>query len=333
MMNILVTGGAGYIGGHAVLSLQDSGFNPIVFDNFSTYKPDKLPFCECIQGDVRDTRDLTRAFKRYRPVAVMHFAAKSIVSQSILNPLDYYSNNVYGTTQLLTVMKQFNCLNMVFSSTCAVYGEQHGCKLDENTPLSPMNPYASSKMMVERIISDASFEFDLNYVIFRYFNAAGADPSGRFGEMHDPETHVIPILLDVAAGRKKEFTVFGNDFPTKDGTAVRDYLHVQDIAAAHVKAVRRLQTSRMSETINLGTGIGVSVKQLIDIVQDVAVEKLKVVLGPRRAGDASELVSASELAMQKLDWHPERSDVATIVSDAWNWYRSYHLRHGESEGF
>jgi len=324
---ILVTGGAGYIGSHAVLALQQAGFEVVVLDNLSyghrELVDDELKV-ELIVGDTNDRPLLDRLFATYNIAAVMHFAAFINVGESVNNPGKYYRNNVLGTLTLLEAMTAANVKKLVFSSTCATYGIPQAVPLVEDHPQFPINPYGTSKLMVEQILADFDVAHGLKSVCFRYFNASGADPLGRLGEDHSPETHLIPLVLLTALGKRDSISVFGTDYPTPDGTCIRDYIHVSDLANAHVLGVKYLLENGKSDAFNLGNGNGFSVKEVIDAAKQVTGREIKVVECDRRPGDPPALVGSSAKAQKTLGWHSQYADLHSILAHAWNWHQKRH---------
>jgi UDP-arabinose 4-epimerase len=322
MNSIVVTGGAGYIGSHTCKALRRAGFNPITYDNLTRGNPESVIWGPLEFGDLADGARLREVLVQYRPAAVVHFAAFAYVGESNLNPILYYQNNLGGTVALLEAMQEFGVTKIVFSSSCAVYGAPNVIPISEETTCAPINPYGVTKMFCERILQDCSAAFPLRFIALRYFNAAGADPEGEIGECHVPETHVIPLLLDVAAGESKSFVIFGDDYPTIDGTCVRDYIHVTDLADAHVKAVRALLDGAESTALNLGTGRGWSVRELVSSVREVTDCEFSVQVGPRRPGDPPVLVADASRARHQLGWKPCYSELSTLVRHAWVWRNS-----------
>lgn len=317
--HVLVTGGAGYIGAHACKALARAGFVPVAFDNLTTGWAEAVKFGPLFEGDLMDPAALDAAFARYRPVAVLHFAALSLVGESMKDPGRYWRTNVNGSLNLVEAAVKAGCLNFVFSSTCATYGDQDGVVLDEDTPQHPINSYGASKKAIEEIVKNFGAAYGLNHVIFRYFNVAGADPEAEVGEQHRPETHLIPLMLDAIEGRRPALTVFGQDYPTPDGTCVRDYVHVMDLVDAHVKGLNWLMAGRGNRVFNLGTGHGFSVKQVIDASRAVTNRDVPIVMGGRREGDAASLVSGSARARDELGWEPARSTLPVMIADALAW--------------
>lgn len=324
MTNILVTGGAGYIGSHACKALKQAGFTPVVYDNLITGWQDAVKFGPFEQGDLTDRARLDQVFSKYQPVAVMHFAALSQVGEAMSQPGRYWANNVGGSLNLIEASVAAGCLDFVFSSTCATYGEHDNVVLDENTPQQPLNAYGASKRAVEDILTDFEAAYGLRSVIFRYFNVAGADPEAEVGEFHRPETHLVPLMLDAIEGKRDALTVFGTDYDTPDGTCIRDYVHVCDLVDAHVLGLSWLQDGKGSRVFNLGTGTGFSVREVINQSRSVTNREVPYNLGPRRAGDCTKLVSGSSRAELELGWSPSRSTLDIMIKDAWAWHQSGH---------
>ncbi|MGL6211269.1 MAG: UDP-glucose 4-epimerase GalE [Paracoccaceae bacterium] len=318
---VLVTGGAGYIGAHACKALARAGFTPVAFDNLSTGWRGAVKFGPLVQGDLMDKVAVEAAFAEFRPVAVMHFAALSLVGESMKDPGRYWRANVGGSLNLIEAAVGAGCWNFVFSSTCATYGDQDGVVLDEDTPQRPINAYGASKRAIEEMLQNFAASHGLAHVIFRYFNVAGADPDGEVGEQHVPETHLIPLMLDAIEGKRGALTLFGDDYPTRDGTCVRDYVHVSDLVAAHVLGLRWLLDGKGNRVFNLGSGNGFSVREVLDASRVVTNREVPMVLGERRAGDAAALVSGSRRAAEELGWRPERSTLPQMIADAWAWGR------------
>ena len=316
---VLVTGGAGYIGAHACKVLKRAGFEPVTFDNLSTGWADAVRFGPLVQGDLADRDLLDRTFAEHKPVAVMHFAALSLVGDAMADPGRYWRANVGGALTLVEAAVAAGCLDFVFSSTCATYGEHDGVMLDETTPQRPINAYGASKRAIEDILANFAASHGLRHVVFRYFNVAGADPEGEVGEQHVPETHLIPLVLETIAGKRAALTLHGTDYPTQDGTCVRDYVHVMDLAEAHVLGLRWLQDGRGSRVFNLGSGRGFSVREVLDHARVVTNREVAVLIGPRRAGDPAALVSGSDRAGRDLGWEPARSTLPQMITDAWAW--------------
>lgn len=320
--HVLVTGGAGYIGAHACKALSRAGFVPVAFDNLSTGWADAVRFGPLVQGDLMDRAAIDAALATYKPVAIMHFAALSLVGESMRDPGRYWRINVNGALNLIEAAVDAGIGKFVFSSTCATYGDQDGVVLDEDTPQYPINSYGASKKAIEDILVNFRASHGLEHVIFRYFNVAGADPEGEIGEHHDPETHLIPLMLEAVAGKRPALTVFGSDYPTPDGTCVRDYVHVSDLADAHVLGLNWLQEKRGSRVFCLGTGHGFSVRQVIEHARIVTNREVPIVEGARRAGDAAKLVSGSARAVAELGWTPSRSTLRQMLTDAWRWQQN-----------
>lgn len=324
MANVLVTGGAGYIGSHACKALKAAGFTPVTFDNLATGWVDSVKFGPFEQGDLLDRNRLNGVFDKYQPVAVMHFAALSLVGESMESPGKYWRNNVVGSLNLIEAAVEKGCNKFVFSSTCATYGDQDNVILDEDSQQLPINSYGASKRAIEEMLKSFGESDGLNHVIFRYFNVAGADAQAEVGEFHRPETHLIPLVLGVIDGKRDALTIYGTDYNTPDGTCVRDYVHVCDLVDAHVLGLKWLDDDRGSRVFNLGTGVGFSVREVVDGCRMVTNRQVPIVEGARRAGDAAKLVSGSERARNELGWRPHRSTMNAMVEDAWRWYQSGH---------
>lgn len=322
MRKILVTGGAGYIGSHACKALKIAGNIPVTFDNLSTGWADAVKYGPLEVGDLTDRTALDRVFSEHKPDAVMHFGALSDVGQSTREPGLYWKNNAIGSLNLIEAMIAAGCRNMVFSSTCATYGEQDNVLLTEDAAQKPINAYGGSKLAIEQMLADFGASDGLNSVIFRYFNVAGADPDGEIGEYHRPETHLIPLALMAALGQRDKLTVFGSDYDTPDGTCIRDYVHVSDLIDAHLAGLNWLDGGNPSRAFNLGTGKGFSVREVIDVAQNVTGLNVPHGLGERRAGDCTSLVSASNRAKSELGWMSHRSTLETMISDAWRWHQT-----------
>lgn len=318
---VLVTGGAGYIGSHACKVLARNGYTPISYDNLSTGWAAAVKFGPFEQGDLLDRARLDDVFARYQPQAVMHFAALSQVGESMRQPGIYWRNNVCGSLTLIEAAVAAGCLDIVFSSTCATYGEQDNVLLDEGCSQQPINAYGASKRAIEDILENFGAAYGLRSVIFRYFNVAGADPDGEVGEFHRPETHLIPLMLDAIDGKRAALTVYGEDYDTPDGTCIRDYVHVLDLVEAHVLGLRWLEDGKGSRVFNLGTGKGFSVRDVLDHGRAVTNRDIPVIAGQRRPGDATKLVSGSVRAEQELGWTPGRSTLNEMIRDAWNWHQ------------
>ena len=319
---VVVTGGAGYIGSHACKALATAGFQPLTVDNFTTGHREAVKWGPCEVVDVRDTDAFDRVIKKYRPVGVLHFAAHIEVGESVRAPLTYYDNNIRGLVSTLEAMMRNRLKIIVFSSTAAIYGEPDRVPVAEDAPVRPGNPYGASKSACERILADVSATGDLRYLALRYFNAAGADPDGEIGEAHNPETHLIPNALRAIIGDGPPLTVHGDDFPTPDGTAIRDYVHVSDLADAHVQALRYLMAGRSSCTLNVGTGTGHTVRSVIDTCERVLGTAPPYAIGPRRPGDPARLVAAADQIRSTLNWQPRQSDLDNILATAARWYKA-----------
>ena len=324
MATVLVTGGAGYIGSHACKALAQAGYTPVTFDNLSTGWQDAVRFGPFEQGDLLDRARIDEVLARHRPDAIMHFAAFSQVGESMQNPGKYWRNNVWGSQNLIEAAVDAGCMDFVFSSTCATYGDQDNVVLDENSEQHPMNSYGASKRAIEDILKDFGAAYGLNHVIFRYFNVAGADPDAEVGEFHHPETHLIPLMLDAIDGKRDALTIFGTDYDTPDGTCIRDYVHVCDLVDAHVLGLKWLEGGKGSKVFNLGTGSGFSVREVVNHSAAVTNQKVPIVEGDRRPGDCTRLVSGSTRAETELGWRPKRSDLPTMIADAWRWHRLGH---------
>jgi UDP-glucose 4-epimerase len=321
---VLVVGGAGYIGSHMVKMLCRTGDEVIVLDNLSTGYKHLVKYGNLIIGDMSDSSLLEKIFSEHDFDAVMHFAASSLVGESTLEPAKYYQNNVANTINLLEVMRRFKLNKFIFSSTAATFGEPEYVPIDEVHPQRPINPYGSSKLMVERVLIDYATAYGLNSVALRYFNACGADPEGELGECHDPETHLIPLVLQAASGRRKSITVFGRDYETKDGTCIRDYIHINDLCRAHALALDKIVNENRGKALqyNLGNGSGFSVQEVIDVVKKVVAEDectVRVENGLRREGDPAILVADATKAKQELTWQPEYAELEKIIRHAWLW--------------
>jgi len=316
---ILVTGGAGYIGSHTCKALAQAGYLPVVYDNLSRGHASAVRYGPLAVGDIQDGEHLRDVIRKHRPAGVVHFAALIEVADSVRDPLSFYRNNVGGTVTLLQAMQAEGVRNIVFSSTCATYGTPRSNPITEDMPQAPINPYGHSKLMVERILRDCAGTGAISAVALRYFNAAGADPDGEIGERHDPETHLIPLALGAAHGTRPALTVFGTDHPTPDGTCVRDYIHVCDLAEAHVRALGITGSNTGFEAFNLGTGTGVSIRELLDAVERVTGRSVPHSFGARRPGDAAALIADPGRARQLLNWTPAQSDLDTILRTAWGW--------------
>jgi UDP-arabinose 4-epimerase len=318
---ILVTGGAGYIGSHACKALAAAGYRPVAFDNLVGGHRWAARWGPLVEADIQDRSALERAFDEFQPSAVMHFAAFAYVGESVTNPGKYYRNNVAGTLTLLEAMRDQGVSRLIFSSTCATYGVPQSSPISESHPQRPINPYGASKLMIEQMLRDFDPAHGLRSIALRYFNAAGADPEGDIGESHDPETHLVPLVLDAAAGVRQDVTVFGDQYPTRDGTCIRDFIHVRDLAQAHVLALQALEAGHPSSVYNLGNGEGFSVKEVISAAMKVTGREIAVRIGPPRPGDPPSLVGNSSLIKQQLGWRPEFADLHSIIDSAWRWHQ------------
>jgi UDP-glucose 4-epimerase len=321
-VKILVTGGAGYIGSHTLRALKKAGFETLVLDNLVYGHREFVPPEELLVGDLKDTEFLAQVFEEHRFAGVVHFAAYAYVGESVQQPIKYYRNNFSFTLNLLEAMVKAGVKKFIFSSTCATYGEPQILPIPEDHPQQPINPYGQSKLMVEKALADLGHAHDLKFMALRYFNAAGADPAGGIGEDHLPETHLIPLILDVALGRRPHITVFGQDYPTHDGTCIRDYIHVNDLAQAHVLGLQYLLDGGSSHCLNLGNGSGFSVQEVITCVEKVTGRPIPVVYGDRRPGDPAVLVGSSQKIRDLLAWSPEFAELETIVQTAWAWHQA-----------
>ncbi|MBF0307450.1 MAG: UDP-glucose 4-epimerase GalE [Alphaproteobacteria bacterium] len=320
--SVLVVGGAGYVGGQTCKALAAAGLAPVVYDDLSNGHDWAVRWGPLEQGDLRDEARLVAVIERHRPVAVVHFAALIEAGISVGDPAPFYDINIAGSLALLNAMRRTGLDRLVFSSTAAVYGEPVQVPIPESHPLAPVNPYGRTKLAVEWMLGDFARAYGIGWVALRYFNAAGADPDGEIGEAHDPETHLIPLALAAAAGRRPELAVFGSDYPTPDGTCVRDYVHVADLAAAHVLALAHLDRGGASGAYNLGNGAGFSVAQVIEAAGRVVGRPVPFRLAPRRPGDPPRLVGDSTRARAELGWRPARPDLDVMIEDAWRWYHT-----------
>ena len=321
MTKVLVAGGAGYIGSHACKALAAQGFVPVTVDNLATGWAQAVRYGPFVQADLNDRAAMDAVFSDHAPAAVLHFAASSLVGEAMREPAKYWRNNVMGALTLTEAAVAAGCLNMVFSSTCAVYGEQDGVVLTEDSPLAPLNAYGSSKRAIEEVLRDFGISNGLRSVIFRYFNVAGADPDGEVGECHRPETHLIPVMLEAIDGQREALVINGDDYDTHDGTCIRDYVHVTDLAEAHVLGLKWLLDGRESRVFNLGTGSGFSVREVISHARAATGRKVPHRFGPRRPGDAAVLVSGSRRAIEDLGWSPGHSSLKRMIADAWAWHK------------
>ncbi|MCB4825114.1 UDP-glucose 4-epimerase GalE [Roseicella aerolata] len=323
---VLIAGGAGYIGAHACKALAARGYKPVIFDNFSTGHRAFVRWGPVVEGDIRDAAAVGWAIREHGCEAVLHFAACAYVGESVSDPRKYFDNNVTGTLAVLDGMRAAGCNRLVFSSTCAIYGQPDTVPISEDTRPNPINPYGASKLMVEQILRDYRPAYGLRSIALRYFNACGADVDGEIGELRDPETHLIPRAMMALQGHVRDFAVFGSDFPTPDGTAIRDYIHVSDLADAHAGALDALLGGHPGGAYNLGTGRGASVLEVLRMIERVTGEELPAVTGRRREGDPAALVADPTLARRELGFVPRSSDLETIVGTAWAWHRRAHPR-------
>ncbi len=329
-MSILVLGGAGYIGSHAVYQLMDEGYDTVVIDNLQTgHKGAIHPEAKFYQGDIRDKDFLRDVFTQEKVDAILHFAAYSLVGESMEKPLEYFNNNVYGTQVLLEVMNEFNVKHIVFSSTAATYGEQDKVPITEEMQTNPTNAYGETKLTMEKLMKWCDTAYGMKYVSLRYFNVAGARSTGEIGEDHHPETHLIPVVLQVALGQRESISIFGEDYPTEDGTCIRDYIHVEDLINAHILALKYLQNGGESNIFNLGSSNGFSVKEIVEAARAVTGHELPAKIAPKRAGDPSTLIASSEKAGHILGWKPKRTSIQTIIEDAWNWHQAHPNGYGD----
>lgn len=321
-MAILVCGGAGYIGSHINKQLNREGYETVVFDNLIYGHREAVKWGTFVKGDLADEADIEAVFSAYKIDAVFHFAAYAYVGESVKEPEKYYYNNVVNTLNLLKVMKRHGCSQIIFSSTCATYGEPKKLPITEDMPQNPINPYGMTKLTVERILKDYQKAYGMQFVVLRYFNAAGADPDGEIGESHDPETHIIPLVLDAASGKRKDIQVFGTDYDTPDGSCIRDYIHVTDLADVHIKALHYLEEGNPGDCFNLGNTIGTSVLEVVESVKRVTGREFKVIRSERRQGDPAKLVGSSDKARKVLGWEPKYGDIDMIVAHAWKWHEN-----------
>ncbi len=323
-MTVLVLGGAGYIGSHTVYELIDRGEDVVIIDNLETGHIEAVhEKARFYQGDIRDRAFLDGVFEKEHIDAVIHFAANSLVGESMTNPLKYYDNNLCGTKVLLEAMVAHGIKKIVFSSTAATYGEPESVPILETDRTEPTNAYGETKLSMEKMFKWCDRAYGLKYVSLRYFNACGAHESGRIGEAHKPETHLIPLILQVPLGQREAISVFGDDYDTKDGTCVRDYIHVTDLAQAHILAVKYLSEGNESNIFNLGNGVGFTVKEVIETARKATGREIKAVMDERRAGDPAQLIASSEKAKTILGWKPEHADLTEIISSAWKWHSTH----------
>ena len=328
-MKALVTGGAGYVGSHTLMELQRAGVECVVLDNLVRGHRELVLDAELVVGDVGDRATVRSLLRERRIDVVLHFAAYAYVGESVVDPALYYRNNVAGTVELLGAMVEAGVPRIVFSSTCATYGTPREIPIPEDHPQEPLSPYGASKLMIERMLADFERAYGLRSVVLRYFNAAGADPGGAIGERHEPETHLIPLVLQTALGERSAVEIFGTDYPTPDGTCVRDYVHVSDLAAAHVLGVERLAAGEPSGVYNLGNGSGFSVREVIATAERVTGRRVAAVSAPRRPGDAHTLVGSSEKARRELGWRPRLASLEAILRTAWSWHGARSVAAGE----
>ena len=323
-MSILVTGGAGYIGSHAVYQLIDRGNDVVVIDNLQTgHRKAVHPEAKFYEGDLRDRDFMQEVFSKEKIEGVIHFAANSLVGESMEKPLKYYDNNVYGTQVLLETMVAFDVPYIVFSSTAATYGEPEKVPITEDMPTNPTNTYGETKLAMEKMMKWCETAYGIRFVSLRYFNVAGARQTGEIGEDHNPETHLIPVVLETALGKREKIIIFGDDYPTADGTCIRDYIHVEDLIDAHILAFNYLRDGGKSDIFNLGSSQGFSVKEIVDMARKVTGKEIPAEIGPRRTGDPSVLIASSEKAKKVLGWNPVRTNIEQIITDAWNWHRNH----------
>ncbi len=321
-MAILVPGGAGYIGSHTVAELLDANEEVVIVDNLEKGHKGAVLGGKFYEGDLRDDEFLDKVFMQNNIEAVINFAAYSLVGESVGEPLKYYNNNVAATANLLKKMNQYNVKKIVFSSTAATYGEPENIPILESDKTEPTNPYGETKLAVEKMLKWSDKAYGIKYVSLRYFNAAGAHMSGKIGEDHSPESHLIPIILQVALGKREAISMFGDDYDTPDGTCVRDYIHVTDLAQAHILALKKLRNGGNSDIYNLGNGKGFSVKEVVEIAREVTGVNIKAVMADRRPGDPATLIATSEKIQKELDWKPKYGDLKTIIESAWKWHKN-----------
>ena len=321
-MRILVTGGAGYVGSACLRHLIEAGHEPLAYDNMCEGHPEAVPGDRLVDGDIADTDSLIKAMKDHGAEAVMHFAAATYVGESVTNPDYHYSNNIAGTLSLLRAMREVGVNRMLFSSTCATYGDNPEPPMNEESAQIPCSPYARTKLSVEWMIRDFSHAYGLGFTLLRYFNAAGADPDGQYGEDHDPETHIIPLVLEVPLGKREKILIFGNDYPTEDGTCVRDYVHTSDLASAHLLAIEAT-TPHTGEVYNIGTGNGNSVMDIHRACEKVTGSKIPLEVVDRRPGDAPALVADPVKLKSQLGWKPKFDNIEAVVETAWRWHSAH----------
>jgi len=329
-MNILVTGGAGYVGSACLRHLTSAGHNPVAYDNLVEGHPNAVDGATLVVGDIADTELLVQTFREYEIEAVMHFAAATYVGDSVTNPEYYYRNNIGGTLSLLNAMRTTGVKKMLFSSTCATYGMNPVCPMVEDAAQDPCSPYARTKLAIEWMIRDFSHAYGLGYTLLRYFNAAGASADGMFGEYHNPETHLIPLVLEVPLGKRDDIKLFGDDYPTADGSCVRDYVHIDDLASAHLKAIMAI-TPETTEVFNVGTGKGVSVFEIHKACEVVTGQKIPFEILERRPGDPPALVADPDKLMSELDWSPTYTDIEDTIATAWKWHTRFPAGYKDQE--
>ena len=322
--NLLITGGAGFIGSHFCKYAKQNGYNVIVYDNLSTSKKDSIKYGDFIEGDIRDQKLLENVFKKYNPISVIHFAAFSQVGESIKDPYKYYSNNVYGSLCLLDSMIKTNIKNIIFSSSASIFGISSDNVINENTTKNPINPYGKSKLMVENILQDFHNSYNINYTSLRYFNASGSDEDCEIGECHNPETHLIPIICQTALGIRKEMKIFGNDYNTKDGTCIRDYIHVYDLSIAHLLALEKMLKNQESKFINLGTNKGFSNLEIMKTAEKIVNHKINWFYGERRVGDPDKLICDNTLAKKYLNWNIRYNNIEDHIKHTYNWIKKHN---------
>lgn len=328
MENILVIGGAGYIGSYVCKYLVKNGYRPIILDNLISGHRQAVKWGPFIKGSMGDLKLLKRIFEKYQVAGVMHFAAFCYVGESVREPAKYYQNNVADNVTLLQAIVENNISNFIFSSSCVIYGEPIEVPINEQHPQNPINPYGRTKLIVEQIMEDFKIAYGLKYISLRYFNAAGAEPNGQLGEDHKPETHLIPLVLQTALGRQEAIYIFGDDYPTRDGTCIRDYIHIDDLAQAHLLALERLLNGLSGETYNLGNGDGYSVKEVIEVARSVTGKPIPSKIVKRRLGDPAVLISSSQKAIKELGWKPQFPELHTIIDTAWKWHKNHPYGYG-----
>jgi UDP-glucose-4-epimerase GalE len=327
-MKVLLTGGAGYVGSHAGRILRQRGHETWVYDNLSEGHRVAVPAERLIEGDLHDRDKLSAVLKEHEIEAVMHFAASCYVGVSVTNPAEYYHNNVVGTLSLLEAMRSSDVKRIVFSSTCATYGVPDIVPITESEKQSPINPYGFTKLVIEHALADYAHAYGWGYAALRYFNASGAAADGSIGEDHEPETHLIPLILEVALGKRENVKIFGDDYPTPDGTCIRDYIHVDDLATAHLAALEQLAPG-VALKLNLGTGNGASVLEVIEACRKVTGHAIPAVMAPRREGDPPALVADASLANKVLNWQPKHGEIGSIVASAWGWHKAHPQGYGD----